>query len=475
MIKSFDILNSLPLLIVATAGIITLLLGSVWKKGIKYVFGLTILALFIAIYLSFQYLDKDYLIFGNFLRITNITTIFSIIALTAVLMSVLSSKAYIEKQEINFFEYYSLVLFSSAGMLIMINSYNFISVFVGLELMSICFYVLAGFLRKRLKSNESALKYFLLGAFMTGFLLFGMSLIYGITGALSYDKVFADASLFKNPVFLIGTMLFTIAFFFKMGLFPFHLWVPDVYEGAPTAITGLMSTAGKIAAVGTLIPVIIFTSNENLKLIFSIIALLTMLLGNVTALVQTNIKRLLAFSSVASAGYILVGITAMNDLSMKSVAFYLMAYTFMQLGAFIIVSLIENPDEGINDYRNVNITDYKGLAKKEPQLAIPLTVFLLSLGGIPPFAGFWGKYYLFYAAIQSNLLWLSIVAILFSLISIYYYLKIIVYMWFHNQENDEIYKIDTASSLTIFFATIMTFVFGIFPQYFFSLFKTLLK
>lgn len=475
MIKTFDLLNSIPLLILSVSAVITILIGSVLKKSSKIVYAVTLIALISALYYSFEYLDKDYLIFNNFLRVNNITTIFSIIALFAVLLSTMSAKAYIIKEEIDFIEYYSLVLFSATGMLIMIQSYNLISVFVGLELMSISFYILAGFLRKRIKSNESALKYFLLGAFTTGFLLFGISLIYGVTGTMNYAKIFQDTSVFSSPVFLTGSVLFIIGFFFKMGLFPFHLWVPDVYEGAPTSITGLMSTAGKIAAVGTVAPFIVYAGGDNYRLILSIIALLTMLIGNVTALAQSNIKRILAFSSIASAGYILVGITALNNLSLKSVSFYLFVYTMMQLGAFIIVSLIEKPAEGINEYRNVNIEDYKGLAKTNPQLAIPLTIFLFSLGGIPPFAGFWGKYYLFYAAIQSNLIWLSVSAILFSVISLYYYLKIIVYMWFSPAANQEVYKIDSMPSLSILIATVLTFIFGIFPQYFFTLFKTPFK
>ena len=475
MIKTFDLLSSLPLLIISVSAVITIILGSFYKKSTKIVYAITLIALIAAIYYSFGYLDKEYLIYNNFLRVNNITTLFSIIALFAVLLSTMSAKTYIEKEEINFVEFYSLVLFSTTGMLIMIQAYNLISVFVGLELMSFCFYILAGFLRKRIKSNESAIKYFLLGAFITGFLLFGISLMYGVTGSMSYGKLLNDPTVLKSPVFLIGSALFIIGFFFKMGLFPFHLWVPDVYEGAPTAITGLMSTAGKIAAVGTVTPFIVSTGSDNFRLIFSIIALLTMLIGNVTALVQSNIKRILAFSSIASAGYILVGIAAISDLSIKSVSFYLFAYTLMQLGAFITVSLIEKPAEGINDYRNVDIEDYKGLAKTNPQLAIPLTIFLFSLGGIPPFAGFWGKYYLFYAAIQSNLIWLSVSAILFSVISLYYYLKIIVYMWFSPPANPENYKIDSMPSFAILIATFLTFMFGIFPQYFFSLFKTPFK
>lgn len=476
MITLVEFVNAVPLVIIASAAILTLLITAFFRKSTNVVFAITIISLFTAIFFYFGDLEKDAIIFSESLRINMISVMFSVIALSAVLISTLSAKSYIEKLEINFGEYYSLSLFSALGMIVMIHSANLIVLFIGLELMSICFYILTGFLRKRVKSNEGALKYFLLGAFMTGFLLFGISLIYGTAGTLDFVKLLQNQSLVKQPLFLIGAALFSIGFFFKMGIFPFHMWVPDVYEGAPTSVTGLMSTAGKIAAVGTLSPFIINSNITSLKIVFSVLAVLTMLFGNVIALSQVNIKRLLAFSSIASAGYILVGITAMNEFSVKGVSFYLMAYTFMQLGAFVLVSIIEKPSEGINDYRGVNLDDYKGLSKRNPALAVLLTIFLFSLGGIPPFAGFWGKYYLFYAAIKSELIWLSVVAILLSVISIYYYLKIIVYMWFSNEQviENEI-TIPSFTSIALYISAGLTLIFGLFPGLFFLMFKTVLK
>lgn len=476
MITLVELVNAVPLLIIAIAAILTLLITTFFKKATNAVFAITLISLFAAIFFYFGDLEKDALIFTESLRINMVSVMFSVIALTAVLISILSAKSYIEKEEINFGEYYSLSLFAAVGMLIMIHSANLIVLFIGLELMSICFFVLTGFLRKRIKSNEGALKYFLLGAFMTGFLLFGISLIYGTSGTMDFIKILQNQSLVKQPLFLIGVALFSIGFFFKMGIFPFHMWVPDVYEGAPTSVTGLMSTAGKIAAVGTLTPFLINTNITSLKVIFSVLAVLTMLFGNVIALSQINIKRLLAFSSIASAGYILVGITAMNEFSVKGVAFYLMAYTFMQLGAFILVSIIEKPSDGSNDYKGVDLNDYKGLAAKNPSLAVLLTIFLFSLGGIPPFAGFWGKYYLFYAAVKSDLIWLSVIAILLSVISIYYYLKIIVYMWFSKESGNEVEIIvPQFASIALYISAGLTILFGLFPSLFFLMFKTVLK
>ena len=336
--------------------------------------------------------------------------------------------------------------------------------------------MLAGFLRLRQKSNESALKYFLLGAFITGFILYGIALIYGISGTTNLAEIYNQKKLFTNYVFIIGFALFLIGFLFKIGVFPFHMWIPDVYDGSPTTISGMFSTAGKIAAVGTILPIILALNITNFKLIFSIAAVATMMYGNVIALAQSNMKRLLAYSSIASAGYIFVGVAAMNEFALKGIAYYLIAYTFMQLGAFIIVSILEKKDDGSRDYKNVDLDFYKGLGKRNPLMATFMTIFLFSLAGIPPFAGFWGKYYLFYAAIQANLIWLSVIGIMLSLIGVYYYLKITVYMWFY-ESTDLItagYVKEPVSSSGIFatsLAVIGTVVLGMYPNWFFKIFK----
>lgn len=472
-----ELQNLLPVIIMAVGGLITLMSGAFWKKSITANYYISILTVLAALAKYFTMLDKDVLLMGETVRISNATVIFSIIALIAVLLSMTAAKNYIVKQNINFTEFYSLILFSATGMLVMLTANDLLIVFVGLELMSLCFYVLAGFMRKKIKSNESSLKYFLLGSFMTGFLLFGMALIYGVTGSTNFQKIFSDPYFFRQPVYVIGTLLLTIGFLFKIGIFPFHLWIPDVYEGAPTTITGLMSTAGKIAAVGTIVPILMNGQLTQFKIIFAVLSVITMLLGNVTALSQSNLKRLLAFSSISSAGYIFVAVTALNEYTVKGIAFYLLAYTFMQIGAFIVVSLIERPGAGNDDSSSlIFLDDYKGLAKSNPILATVLSIFLLSLAGMPPLAGFWGKYYLFYAAIKANYIWLSVIAILMSVISLYYYLKVIVYMWFQEPEK-EIGAIEVSSSYSIALTVgcILTFLLGIYPQLFFTIFKTTFK
>lgn len=478
MIKTTELYNILPLLIIAFAATFILLIEAFFKKSETVIFGFSLSAVVAAIATSFLYVNKELILFNQFIRISNSSLAFSVIILVSILISIIASKSYIIKENINFGEYYSLMLFAVMGMLLMVFANDILIIFIGLELMSICFYVLAGFLRLRQKSNESALKYFLLGAFMTGFILYGIALVYGITGTTNLTQIYANTKIIKNYVFIIGMSLIIIGFMFKIGLFPFHMWIPDVYDGAPTVISGMLSTAGKIAAVGTILPIILTLNILNFKLIFSVTAVATMLYGNIIALAQTNIKRLLAYSSIASAGYIFVGVAAMNEFALKGIAYYLIAYTFMQLGAFIIVSILEKKDDGSRDYKNVNLEFYKGLGKRNPLIATSMTLFLLSLAGIPPFAGFWGKYYLFYAAVQANLIWLAIVGIVLSLVGVYYYLKIIVYMWFEEPEylieKEKISFANSGVAATVL-AVIGTIVLGVDPNLFFKIFNFVIE
>ncbi len=474
MIQTKELLNIIPILIIAFSATTILLLEVFIKKSERVIFGFSVLTILGAIVTSFISIGKEMIIFNQYLRITNSSLTFSIIILISLLITIIASKNYIEKENINFGEYYSLLLFSLLGMMLMVFANDILIIFIGLELMSICFYVLAGFLRMRPKSNESALKYFLLGAFMTGFILYGIALIYGITGTTNLTLVYANAKIFTNYIFIIGLGLFIIGFMFKIGVFPFQMWIPDVYDGAPTIVSGLLSTGGKIAAVGTILPIILSLNILNFKMIFSIAAVATMMYGNIVALAQTNIKRLLAYSSIASAGYIFVGVAAMNEYALRGIAYYLIAYTFMQLGAFIIVSLLEKRDDGSRDYKNISTDYYRGLGKRNPVIATYMTLFMFSLAGIPPFAGFWGKYYLFYAAIKSNLIWLAIVGILLSLIGVYYYIRIIVYMWFSEPDSilteEKILYSNSGIAATVL-AVIGTIVLGVDPNLFFKLFR----
>ncbi len=477
MIQLNELNNILPILVITAGVIITILLEIIFKN--KFIIYLTsIITVIVAIVTSFLLQNKEIFLLGDLLKVNIMNVTFSIIILFAALLTFVSSKSYLEDEGINFGEYYIIVLSSLLGMLLMIFANDLIIIFIGLETMSICFYILVGFLRKRIKSNEGALKYFLLGAFISGFLLYGISLMYGVTGSTKISVYLSTVGIIKNPVFIIGMVLFAIGLFFKMGVFPFQMWVPDVYEGAPTVVTGLMSTSGKIAAVGTIVPIIFLLNITDFKVLIAVVSVLTMLFGNVIALAQTSIKRLLAYSSIASAGYILVGVASLDELALRGIAFYLAAYVFMQLGSFLIVAIYETNSKDKTDFNLIYFEDYKGLAKRNPMIGIFFTIFLLSLAGIPPLAGFWGKYYLFYFAIKSNLIWLSIVAILLSLVSLYYYLKIIVYMWF--MEPSEILSNQKISfniygKISVITAIVGTLVFGFYPNLFFMIFKLVLK
>ncbi|MCI0473629.1 MAG: NADH-quinone oxidoreductase subunit N [Ignavibacteria bacterium] len=478
MIKLIELQDIMPLLIIAGSAIITLLMASFSSKSKIPVFVFSMASVLAALVFTARDVRKTKFLFNDSLELGMTENAFAILAMLAVLITLISSRNYLINLKINYGEYYSLMLFALFGMLLMIYGNDMLIIFIGLESMSVCFYVFAGMMRKREKSNESAMKYFLLGAFMTGFLLFGISLIYGVTGYTNITKILTTFTQLRSPIFLLGVILFTIGFLFKMGIFPFQMWVPDVYEGAPTIVTGMMSTAGKIAAVGTIAPILIVLKLTDLRLLLSILATLTMLYGNIVAIAQNNVKRLLAYSSIASAGYILVGITAMDDFSGKGILFYLLAYIFMQLGAFIVVSVYESATENEKDFKYLTFDEYKGLAKRNPFLAVLLTVFLFSLAGIPPFAGFWGKYYIFYAAIKENLIWLSVIAILLSILSVYYYLKVIIYMWFKDAEAAD--DVNTVSISPLNYAALGiclagTFLFGVYPQLFFSFFGFVVK
>jgi len=467
LINFLDFANSIPLLIIAGAGLMVMLLETIFPRSFKdrsetIIFYFSIAALAAAIAFSFGDISKNFIIYNKFLRVNTLTAVLNIAMIAGIFLTVLSSKKYLETEKINHGEYYSLLLFSLLGMMLMCQANDLIVVFVGLELMSICFYVLAGFMRRKIESNESAIKYFLLGAFLTGFLLLGIAFIYGYTGSTNFTAI-TDARPQKDTFYLIGLTLVFIAFIFKTGAFPLQMWIPDVYQGAPTIVTGMMSSVGKTAAFGAMISFFSIFGLNNIPMIVAMVAILTMLYGNVVALVQTNIKRLLAYSSIAHAGYIMVGFLSINAFSIHAILFYLVGYILMQSGAFIIISMVEakTPDNGTRN----SLESYKGLGKTNPMLSLMMTIFLFSLAGIPPFAGFWGKYYIFLSAIQINYIWVAIVGILLSLVGVYYYIKIILYMWFYEPvgETDTNYRSDF-SYMAAAISVIGLVAFGVYPD-----------
>ncbi len=360
----------------------------------------------------------------------------SLVTAVVILSALLScglSIAYLSELRINHGEYYALILLSVTGMMLMVAAVDLIAVFLGLELMSIPIYVLAGFDRRKLRSNESAIKYFLIGSFASAILLYGMALLYGVSGSTSFEVIRAGFDV-GNPMTLVGLGLIVVGFAFKISMVPFHQWTPDVYEGAPSAVTAFMSVTVKVAAFATLIRLLgmaLGPLDGTLDNIFWLMSALTIIVGNAMAIIQENIKRMLAYSSIAHAGYLMIGLVTGTIEGYSAMIFYLIAYTFMNLGAFGVVVALAN---GGNDCER--ISSFAGLARTRPGLAALMTLFMLSLAGIPGTAGFLGKFRIFMAAVHTGDLWLLIIGVLMSVVSVYYYLRVPVLMYMREPVDD---------------------------------------
>jgi len=385
----------------------------------------------------------------------------SVLSLSATLLVALSI-GYLAEMRINHGEYYALLLISVSGMMFLVAAVDLLSVFLGVELMSIPIYVLAGFDRRKLRSNESAIKYFLTGAFASGVLLYGMALLYGVSGATSFEAVRAafDPS---NPMAVIGLGLVIVGFSFKVSAVPFHQWAPDVYEGAPSAVTAFMSVAVKAAAFAALarfVAVVVGTGVEVLTGVLAALAVLSMVVGNVMAVIQENVKRMLAYSSIAHAGYLLVGLTAGGSTGYSAIVFYLIAYSFMNLGAFGIVVALAHRGQDCE-----RIESFAGLSRSRPGMAALMTLFLLSLAGIPGTVGFIAKFNIFIAAIRAEMIWLPIFVALTSVVSVFYYLRIPVLMYMREPaEEGARREIASGEALVLGFCALAVLFLGIFPN-----------
>jgi NADH-quinone oxidoreductase subunit N len=349
----------------------------------------------------------------------------AVVALAALLICALSI-TYLAELRINHGEYYALVLLSVSGMMLLVASVDLLALFLGFEIMSIPIYVLAGFDRRKLRSNESAIKYFVIGSFASAVLLYGMALLYGVTGSTSFDAI-RDAFDPANPVAMIGLGLVVVGFAFKIAAVPFHQWAPDVYEGAPSAVTAFMSVAVKTAAFAALARFLasaVGQHADSLTSVFWVLSALTMVVGNVMAVIQDNVKRMLAYSSIAHAGYLLLGIVAGGEEGYSAIVFYLVVYTFMNLGAFGVVVALAHHGHDCE-----RIDTFAGLARSRPGLAALMTLFLLSLAGIPGTAGFMAKFNIFFAAVHADIIWLPVILVLTSVVSVFYYLRIPVLMY----------------------------------------------
>jgi NADH-quinone oxidoreductase subunit N len=462
----FAWLPILPMATVAIAAMGVLLAGvrvdDEESEGLGW---LTLAALGIAFIFALGLVGQSGMAFSGAIAIDGFSAFFQLVILIAAAFTVLISLDYAGKHRLPGAEYYSLLLFSALGMMLMATAGDLIIIFLGLETMSIAVYVLAGIARGDTRSNEAATKYFLLGAFSTGFLLYGIALVYGATGTIKLAAIHAALSghMASNPMLLLGLGMMLIGFGFKVAAVPFHMWTPDVYEGAPTPITGFMAVGVKLGAFAGFLRVFLVNLgpvSEHWSAVLWIVAALTMTTGNLVALVQTNIKRMLAYSAIAHAGYILVGMTAAGAEAGSAVLYYLLAYAFTNLGAFAVVVALEH-----RGYGSDLIADYRGLARRAPALAAAMAIFLLSLTGVPPMAGFIGKFYIFSAALSHGYTWLVIIAVLNSVVSAYYYFYVMVAMYMR-EGGPEVESMSARPALVaaIGLAAIATVLVGVYPQ-----------
>ncbi|HHV64927.1 MAG TPA: NADH-quinone oxidoreductase subunit N [Peptococcaceae bacterium] len=388
------------------------------------------------------------------------TSFFKILSLTALILVILGSKNYVNSQIENHLEYYSTLIFATLGMIIMFSAGDFITLYLGLELMTISFIVLTSFRRTNGKSLEAGMKYLLLAGLSSAVLLYGLSLVYGAAGTVFIKEIAGNiAQGYFNPLLIVGLAMLIAGFGFKISAAPFHMWAPDVYEGAPTPVTAFLAVGSKAASFAVLIRVFLgafLEMQEQWTMLIAFLAALSMLIGNLTAFAQTNIKRMLAFSSIAQAGYILVGLVAANEAGIKGVMFYSFIYVFATIGAFTVVSEVYNKT-GSDD-----IADYAGLSQRAPLAAVVLLISMLSMAGIPPLAGFTGKYYLFITVVQ-DYLWLVYLGLILSMVSVYYYLRVVLVMFRDEPADPAPLKLGSTASLTLWLTLAATLFLGIYP------------
>ena len=451
-----DIIPAIPEIIMTVAAIVLLMLDLVFKNK-KLIGYIGIAATLTSVY--FLSLIGYGGAFGGMFIHDGYSEKFKIIFMVNLLLTIFISLRYLQRQKIEFGEYYSLLFFSTIGMMLMASAKDFIVLYLGLELMALSTYILAGIKRNDMKSNEAAIKYFLLGAFSSALLLYGISLLYGLTATTDIYVIADYLRLHEaTPALTLSMVLIVVAFSFKIAAAPFHMWAPDVYEGAPTSITAFMSVGPKaagFAVIGRVFYIAFQGQQPEWTAILIGIAILTMAVGNILAIMQTNIKRMLAYSSIAHAGYALLGVIAGTNEGLSSMMTYLLIYAFMNIGAFSIVILLDKGEE---------IKDYQGLSKSHPLVAALMLVFMFSLTGIPPTAGFIGKFNLFMAAINAGYVWVVVVAVMFSAISAYYYLRIVMNMYMKEMTEESAISPSPSLGMAIVITVLMVFIIGIMPS-----------
>jgi len=445
-----------------------------WFNAITAMFGVALSAF--ALWRQYRYLEQaggpaggGFAGFNNSVLVDPFFIFFGFLFLAATALVILLSVRYMEIEAEHHGEYYALMLFATLGMMFMAAGYDIVVQFLGLETMAACFYILTGFLRHERRSNEAALKYLLLGAFSSGVFAYGLSILFGLAGSTNIADI--TTALATRPMgdalVLLALITVSAGLFFKIAAVPFHQWAPDVYEGAPTSITAYVSVASKAASFALLLRIFltVFASVRlNWEMLFAVVAVATMTIGNFAALTQTNIKRLLAYSSIAHAGYILLGLIAGNMNGLRGMAFYLLAYAFMNTGAFAIVILLRR--QGVI---GEELDDLNGLYYRNPAAAVLMLIFLISLAGIPPTAGFIGKYFIFLGLLQAKHYVLAVLAVLYIVPGVYYYFRMVVHMWMRESTDPVRPTISPAQAVALFATFLVVLGAGIYPEPFVQL------
>ncbi len=472
-----DLIAILPELIVIGAACLVLALDPVTPASRRdWLAWISVAALAACAYLTISRMGTSVSAFSDLVILDPFSGFWKLLLYGVTGFTILLSLPYLKAERINLGEYYGFILLSLAGMMVMVSAADLLTIYLGMELMSLSLYILAGFKRFEARSLEASAKYFVLGAFSSGMLLYGISLLYGASGStrLSAVAVAVSARGLDDPMLTLAMVLLAVGFGFKIAAVPFHMWTPDVYEGSPTSVTAFMAVASKAASFAAFLRVFL-EGLGGLKAdwyaLFLILCLATLTLGNVVAIVQTNIKRMLAYSSIANAGYALIGAVvagyepadqAARTFGLSSVMLYLAIYAFMTLGAFAVIAMLRK-----NGLEGEEIEDFAGLAKRQPVPAFLMLVFMASLAGIPPTAGFIGKFYLFMAAVKANLAWLAVVGVVFAAISAYYYLRVVLVMYMREPETagaEPRLSLSPALAVALACAFAGVLIFGVFPN-----------